>query len=69
MELPEATFRKALTSRQLLRHTGLTGPQGSAQINHLRPSNAPKRDAPERWARRLQAIVEGKTRKVIAIAR
>jgi integrase len=28
-----------------------------------------KRDALERWVRRLQAIVEGKTRKVVAIAR
>jgi integrase len=28
-----------------------------------------KRDALERWARRLQAIVEGKTRKVVPIAR
>jgi hypothetical protein len=28
-----------------------------------------KRDALERWARRLQAIVDGKTRKLVPIAR
>jgi integrase len=31
--------------------------------------DAEKRDALERWARRLQAIVEGKTRKVVPIER
>jgi len=31
--------------------------------------DAEKRDALERWMRRIQAIIEGKTRKVVPIAR
>jgi hypothetical protein len=55
----------------------ITSPTYSITLRAVRPQHAStilrvrqkKQDALERWARRLQAIVDGKTRKVVPLAR